>query len=1276
MKNNILLPGHLFPKTKPKRRFEILFCLLACATFFFTCYALIMPAVTLGNNNSGQRAVASAEVWFDGTQGQGITVNYYPGATNVHITASGGIVVLPTTAGNPVRYQLNGWYDITSGEYYGREMLGQEITVNQDTVFYADWILKSYDCLNTGRTLADTIDTSSFVKTELFDYNELLNLLSGRTTSASISARNHSETWSFDANKNNGFNFAFHQWAYFEAGGNLDGRIGALRDRNDRNMYHSNDDTRLELGIVHSESDDIIQTLFTDSGTPGVKMVGGGTHLYQYDRETGYYYYDSSKNGASYQASEGRFYVYSDPTYLQGQQLRNNQWTNSSDHSTSFMPLNGENTVNEKDGEGDFWFGMKNTIDFFLPEVPGTNNGNCNYSTTGQPMQFRFSGDDDMWIFIDGELVLDLGGIHGIVTGTIDFSNGTVTRNGTTFPLPASIREGEHTLTMYYVERGSSRSNCSIYFNICPRYTLDLTKTDADSQQLLDGAEFTVYIDEDSTIPAMLYTSKTAYDNGENASNAFTVVNGRLECWGLSAGRTYYIRETQPPANGYADVSDAVMVLTLDSQGNPSVTVIDPTNTLSVSEVSRDSEIQHIKITVTNKKQQSTHILAKKVWLDETGNVSTEGEPIQLQLYRSIKQNQSTDAHNVYVTTQYFSQNPPYGSNSDADPVISGDYMHVIPVSDGSDLCIKLFSRAERAGFYSVTADGITISPKDSVMGNENCYMGGSWGHYPIQSADYTLTNINADRHVVITMIGFPNWENNNVSIDKNITVNYSQTNHDNGGSQTVSATVKPDDAVPVGNPVTVVAGEDGSWEYEWDELPIGDENNNYYYYIEETHLDGYETTYSGNGARWGTITVTNRKKDLGGICLILLKKSAIDNDMPLSGAKFDIYRPAGEGETGIILQGVDGQFVKVNNSPVTTKQNGRAGFGGLEEGTYYLVETVAPTGYILDSTPHKIELSSTAAVTDQNDAVITGSFSEPFVVITNEPKNTQGFLVVEKYWFKHIDGGSTVVPDDPSDEGISFRLYRKYEAAVNAVPITMKGKHSNDQGGTVILQDCAVSGTTFRFYVYGVWGNNSPDNTNNFTVKCTGGTVQKLNQTHTTKWSWYNAPVYEVSIPDNSLGVTIDIESQQWYDHYESDFVAGHEPKKPIGSAAIEEEIVSVHGNSVFTLNNANNWQMVFNREDLNEISGTEYTYWVEEMSSPDGYEATYRTEPSGIGEQIYLMIDNTKIYNEYELPKTGGKGIFRFKLGGALLVVCALSFCFYRTRRIRKEKKANTLS
>ena len=1202
------------------------------------------------------------EVWFDGTLGEGTNVNYYPGATNTHVAVTSGQVTLPTSAGNPSGYILNGWYDVTSGVYYGRDQLGQTVPVTQNTVMYADWVPASDDYRDPSRPLADTADTSSFVKTELFDYNELINLKSGKITSSSISATGHSETWNLDANQNDAFNFVFCQWAYYEANGNRAGRIGYLNGLNDRNVYHSNNPYRLELGIVQSESDDILQTLFTESSTPGVRKVGEGTDLFQFDQATGYYYYDNTKNGASYQASEGRFYVYSDPTYIQSQRLSGSRWVNGSDVSEAFMPLDSEKYVPEKDGGGNFWFGMKNTIDFFLPEAPGTNGGNCNFSTTGDPMEFQFIGDDDIWVFVDGELVLDLGGIHGAVSGTIDFSKGTVTRNGTTIPLPSSIREGEHTLTMYYLERGSSKSNCAIYFNICPRYTLDLTKMDAQTREALDGAEFTLYADPDCTIPAILWDSKASHDAGDAARCTFTVTQGHLNCYGLVPGRTYYLKETCPPAGGYADVSDAVIALTLDSRGNPSVQVMNSSELLDVVSVTRDRETQHVFLTITNQKPEDTRIRVEKVWLDASG-VETEGDSaIRLQLYRSTQHLESAGKKMVYISTQYFSENPPEGSNNEEDTLLPGDFRRLLSVDAGSDLIIDLASLAPRAGFYAVMANGRAIAPENAVYGTENCYIGASWGIFPVQSATYTLSDITADQHVMITLIGYPEWESGAISIERNLSASFSEVPH---GAPQEDPPVVPYDATPVGSAVTLLPGAGQTWSYEWVDLPLGDETGPYYYYVAEDPLDGYVTTYSGNGAQWGCITVTNREAELGGFPLTIFKRSAQD-DLPLSGARFDLYRPAQDGEEGVLLEGVSGRFIKVNRAPITTDSSGKAIFKGLEEGVYYLVETASPTGFLLDGTPHRIELNENGAVTDPGDLMIEGNASSPSVTVKNTPLDVSGDLVVEKNWRKK-DAAGNLLPDDPPQSEIRFRLYRRYESKPTGIPVTIRGTHRNDTAGTVLLSGEASPGTTFRFSVYGAWSNGSPDNSEQWTVNCTGGTARKLTETQETPFDWYRAPIYEVTIPEDSTGVVVRVNSWQWYDHYEAEFISGYEPGLS-GTGETVEEGVSVGGADTFALNEENGWHLGFSRADLGEIPGVEYTYFVQEVSCPEGYEVFYRSEMSGDGNKLYLIMDNVRIYHEYELPEAGGVGTGRLFILGALMETGILVFYGCATRRRKK--------
>ena len=96
------------------------------------------------------------------------------------------------------------------------------------------------------------------------------------------------------------------------------------------------------------------------------------------------------------------------------------------------------------------------------------------------PIKFNFSGDDDVWVYVDGKLALDVGGAHGKVTGQIDFKNKIATVSNTKKSQNESSKEGapttssveikgsnsdEHTLTMFYMERGMWESNMKVSFN-------------------------------------------------------------------------------------------------------------------------------------------------------------------------------------------------------------------------------------------------------------------------------------------------------------------------------------------------------------------------------------------------------------------------------------------------------------------------------------------------------------------------------------------------------------------------------------------------------------------------------------------------------------------------------------------------------------------------------------------------------------------------------------------------------------------------------------------
>lgn len=201
-------------------------------------------------------------------------------------------------------------------------------------------------------------------------------------------------------------------------------------------------------------------------------------YLFTLDAD-GYYEYNSSEHAADYDSSEERFFV--------------RKYTESAEDKNggSFLPFNqagsGGGWINNgkkfeyKEKNVDYWFGMTMETNFLQPQDGKINNGNDN-------MIFEFSGDDDVWVFIDDVLVLDLGGVHASVSGSIDFATGEVKVNGvadTTIRemfIKAGKSESEinsifgdsdtfkdyttHHMKYYYLERGGDVANCHIKFNL------------------------------------------------------------------------------------------------------------------------------------------------------------------------------------------------------------------------------------------------------------------------------------------------------------------------------------------------------------------------------------------------------------------------------------------------------------------------------------------------------------------------------------------------------------------------------------------------------------------------------------------------------------------------------------------------------------------------------------------------------------------------------------------------------------------------------------------
>ena len=507
-------------------------------------------------------------VWLDGTDGG---LGHLTGSPDVPYSVSAGdSFQLPTQWTSPSKYgyKLRGWYDVTNAKYY---LPGETIQVTGHMVLYADWVASTYDIGQFNAQVADTVSTNSFITTHMFDYNYLFNIHSSRAQ-ISVDGSSHSETWSMVTSGNvNHHNQQTQNFIFVD--NDSGGLLCIPNNRSNHNIYPG--EGVVTPGIYSSSigqllfSTDNVYDPATGTGVIGKTYLGTGDHLFQIENDPnspyyGYYYYDSARNAASYNQSNGRFYVYD---YLSA--------TSDSIGSSysDFLPLNSPYANNNGktvgtynyagvDGEyagvphyrydskynsgdhnsannvqTDYAYGMRSDVKFYLPNEPGSDGNKDLY---GNDMQFRFSGDDDLWVLIDGQLVLDIGGIHGAEDGVIDFSTGQVTVQGNqqTSLMDLGIGAGDHTMTVLYLERGSSRSNCSIYFNLAPRFSLQIKKEDVLTQQLLDGTRFTVYRDFECTQPAELWESEEAYNldlaDGvlDNSQSTFTITNGSVKFWG------------------------------------------------------------------------------------------------------------------------------------------------------------------------------------------------------------------------------------------------------------------------------------------------------------------------------------------------------------------------------------------------------------------------------------------------------------------------------------------------------------------------------------------------------------------------------------------------------------------------------------------------------------------------------------------------------------------------------------------------------------------------
>lgn len=190
-----------------------------------------------------------------------------------------------------------------------------------------------------------------------------------------------------------------------------------------------------------------------------------------------------------------------------------------------------------------FGFGMRVDVPFNLGgdeghygQIKGTNG-------SYEDQKFTFTGDDDVWVYIDGKLVLDLGGDHQKAQGSINFAGGrgtgtvsvtygsntlnSATRN-TNFSINNYDPTVEHTLTMFYVERGMVESNLSFDFNFAP----------IGNELIVDKTVNTTSVNNSTTFKAAVAAADTFSFNQPTA-------NGKQSTKGTISNSTYTLKNAE-----------------------------------------------------------------------------------------------------------------------------------------------------------------------------------------------------------------------------------------------------------------------------------------------------------------------------------------------------------------------------------------------------------------------------------------------------------------------------------------------------------------------------------------------------------------------------------------------------------------------------------------------------------------------------------------------------------------------------------------------------------
>ena len=500
-----------------------------------------------------------------------------------------------------------------------------------------------------------TADTSGLLQINLFDY--------GPENEIDKEANNNSSPYAGGINDG-------HTLKFFSYGKNVGTGINDFTGAgNGPQTGIVADQLSENYPVLASNPSESLNYLFGGAQNSYVTPYTGLNHLFTKD-ENGYYHYDSDQNYAYLNGTNFEVYSKTFPEEGADEQYfgvgffpfdQYNEYYNCIHGKEGFERWKPHTSGTNKSGHYNHHFGMSLAGNFIMP--PG---GQYN----GKDVTFQFSGDDDMWVFVDGVLIMDIGGIHNPVSGEINFTTGEVTVHGAA---QENFKEkykritgkdwddsdfSNHDFRVFYMERGGMYSNLEVTFNLpltpaTQTNNFQFDKVSSENTSIkLSGAEFALFTDQPCTQPFTLASVPMTANSDENG-----VVSFKNVPYG-----TYYMKETAYPQGYQAKDPEEIFTVVVDANGG------------TITSSSSGSITQ-----VTNQPKK-TDVEVEKVWVNGSAPAGAQVEVV-LGRYKLIEDPNAPGTATLVIKDSYTGL--PSGSAYHVTYTITGPngYSHTITKS-------------------------------------------------------------------------------------------------------------------------------------------------------------------------------------------------------------------------------------------------------------------------------------------------------------------------------------------------------------------------------------------------------------------------------------------------------------------------------------------------------------------------------------------------------------------------------------------------------------------